>query len=455
VAFRLTLWYAVIFTASSLAAFLLFYLLLLSNIHARTDRALRDKVQEFFRLMHAQGLRAVEAEMVREASASGTGTIFFRILSSNGEELASTDFSGWGSIGVGQTALKRVAYGRPVFQTIMGPERRYKVRTVYAMLEGGKILQMGQSLKDDERLLEDFREIFGTSMAVVMALAALVGWLMARRALAGVEKVTQTAIHISKGDLDSRVPIIGRGDEIDRLAATFNAMLERLQALIKGMREMSDNIAHDLRSPIARIRGIAEATLTTSDANADCMAMAANIIEECDRLLEMINTMLDISEAEMGMAKLAVSPVDMADVVREACELFQPVAEDKDIHLTSQLSGKMYVHGDLQKLQRIVANLVDNAVKYSSPGGTVTVSVGGDDRQVTISVKDGGMGIAAHDLPHVFERFYRGDASRSQAGAGLGLSLARALARAHGGDITVASLPGQGSTFTVTLPRSG
>jgi len=244
-----------------------------------------------------------------------------------------------------------------------------------------------------------------------------------------------------------------RGDEIDQLAMTFNEMLDRIQVLIAEIRQMGDDIAHDLKSPLTRIRGMAEIALTTGKSAAEYEAMAASVIEECDRLLSIINTMLMIAKTEAGVEKPARDKIDLAELVREACELFGTTAEDRGLTLSCDVPKGCVIAGDARMLQRLLANLLDNAVKYTPAGGRVEVSlaaiVGGG---ATLAVKDTGVGISAEDLPRIFERFYRGDRSRSEAGTGLGLSLARAIARAHGGDITVQSRPAEGSTFVVTLP---
>ena len=314
-------------------------------------------------------------------------------------------------------------------------------------------MQIGKSLEDDQRFMGAFRERFFVLMATLMVFGGLIGWFMARRAMSGIEEVTRTAVEISAGAIERRVPLKSRGTEIDSLATTFNDMLDRIHGLIHGMREMTDNIAHDLRSPITRIRGVAEMALTSGESMDEYENMAANTIEECDRLLEMIETMLDISELEAGAGNLARAEVDMTRVVEEACELFQPPAEDKGIAVVVEVSTGALVYGDIQRLQRMVANLLDNAIKYTPPEGTVTVSTDGDESMVFVEVKDTGIGISGEDFSNIFERFYRCDPSRSDAGVGLGLSLVMAIARSHGGDVAVTSSPGKGSTFTVSLPR--
>ena len=316
------------------------------------------------------------------------------------------------------------------------------------------ILQVGEARESYSRFLDAFKGIFIATMTLLIVLATGVGWFMARRAVSGVEAVTRTAQKISGGTIEERVPVKARGDEIDQLATTFNQMLDRIQTLLTEIKEMSENIAHDLRSPITRIRGIAEVTLTTGKSLNEYESMAASIIEECDRLLDMINTMLIISKTESGVDKLSLEEIDLTGLVRQACELFRPTAEDKRVALSCNVPDKSHLVGDIRMVQRMLSNLLDNAIKYTGSGGSVNVSVSESDNRVGLSVNDTGSGISPGDLPRIFERFYRCDQSRSQAGIGLGLSLARAIARAHGGDITATSTPNQGSTFTVTLPKS-
>ena len=455
-AFRLTLWYAGIFTLSSCVAFFLFYMLITSWIRSRTDLELLGQVNRFSALLAAEGTEAIKAGAVIEAQAAGVKKVFFRFLSPNGQVFSSSNMSYWKDIAIHETALKELLRGRrPVLETIAIRDRKEKVRILYALLSPAIIVQVGQAMESTSRFLDAFKGIFITTMTFLIIVAAGVGWFMARRAVSGVEAVTRTAQKISGGTLEERVPVKARNDEIDQLALTFNQMLDRIQILLTEIREMSDNMAHDLRSPITRIRGIAEVTLTTGKALSEYETMAASTIEECDRLLDMINTMLMISKAESGVAQLSHEEIDLEGLVRKACELFEPMAEDKGVSLSCHGPDRGRVIGDRRLIQRMLSNLLDNAIKYTPSGGSVNVSLSEDDAQVVVSVKDTGCGISPDDLPRIFERFYRCDQSRSQAGIGLGLSLARAIARAHGGDITVTSTLHKGSTFTVTLPKTG
>jgi heavy metal sensor kinase len=451
--FRLTLVYAATCAILSIAAFFIFYRVMVYDMVAHTDDTLTEEVQEFSSLFASKGTAALREAMNRRVQSAGTGDIFLRLLTKNGKVIVSSDLGPWQGLGISTIALQRVAAGKPVLETFKMQGGEHHARVIYGMAGSDMVLQIGQSLREDEEILEDFSQDFGPALAVVFTLAILGGWLMARRAFSGVKKVTQTAIAISQGAMEKRVPLTGSGDEIDRLSQTFNHMLERIQSLITEMKQVTDNIAHDLKSPVTRMRGLAEVTLTTGKSLSEYRGMAASTVEECDRLLGMINTMLEISEFEAGVATLNMTNVDIASLIEEACDLFRPLAEDKGVVIKTKASPQLLVSADKSKLQRVVTNLLDNAIKYTSSGGTITVSVKKERNKVVISFQDTGIGIAADDIPRIFDRFYRADKSRSEPGAGLGLSLVMAIIQAHKGNIQVSSSPGEGSLFTLVLPQ--
>ena len=455
-AFRLTLWYAGIFMLSAGVAFFFFYLLITTVIRQQTDQTLSSEVRTFSSILSSRGPEAVKRQAFIQAQAAGEKKIFFRLLYITGQVFSSSNMSYWRDIGINRDAIQRLLESRsPTFDTVKVPDRKHKIRVLYAVIGPGMILQLGQSMENHTRIIEVFRKVFITTMVIIFVLAVVVGWFMARRALVGVETVTRTARRISKGSLGKRVPVKKRADEIDQLALTFNRMLDRIETLVTGIKEMSDNIAHDLKSPITRIRGIAEVSMTPDASIQEYEAMAAGTIEECDRLLDMINTMLIISRTEAGVNQLDCQKLDIGKLVTDACSIFQAPAEEKGLTLDCDGPGPISIDGDVRLIQRLVANLLDNAIKYTPAGGRIDVTVfPGENQTVAIAVQDSGVGISGQDLEHIFERFYRCDPSRSQAGTGLGLSFARAVARAHNGEITVVSTPGEGSTFTVRLPKN-
>ena len=454
-AFRLTLGYAGIFILSSLIVFVIFYALTTSTIQRHMDQHLLNEVKEFTSSLALNGVEEVKSEMVLEAESEGVDKTFFRLLNTKGEQIASTNMSSWENVGISRTVLARINDGKgPVFQTLSIPGGKYKVRIIYGLIGPEIILQLGESLEENALLAELFREVFGTTIALLMIISALVGWFMARRALSGVGEVTRTALDITKGAFDQRVKVRAKGDEIEQLSSAFNRMLDRIQELVAGMKEVTDNIAHDLKTPITRIRGLAESELNTGKSNDRCQDLAADTIEECDYIMQLINTMLEISETEAGVAEPAKKEVDMAKVIWGACDLFRPIAENKGIRLIFEAHNSAFVSGDIHGLQRMIVNILENAIKYTDTGGTVSISLHNDNGQIVIAIHDTGIGISEEDLPRIFKRLYRCDSSRSQSGFGLGLTLAMAVARAHGGEIIAASRPGEGSIFTVMLPRA-
>ena len=455
-AFRLTLWYAGIFILSAGVAFFFFYLLITSVMRQQTDQGLSSEVRTLSSILQSRGPEAVKRQAFLQAQAAGEKKIFFRLLYITGDVFSSSNMSYWRDIGINKAAVNRLLESRSaVFDTIKIPDRKHKIRVLYAVLGPGLILQLGQSMENHTRIIEVFRKVFITTMLILFALAVVVGWFMARRALGGVETVTWTARRISEGSLEKRVPVKKRADEIDQLALTFNQMLDRIETLVTGIQEMSDNIAHDLKSPITRIRGIAEVSLTSDSSLKEYESMAAGTIEECDRLLDMINTMLMISRTEAGVNQLDCQQLDIANLVRDACDIFQSPAEDKGLAMVYNGPEHIRLYGDIRLIQRMVANLLDNAIKYTPANGRIDVTLSSSgDQSVQLAIKDNGMGISGQDLERIFERFFRCDPSRSQAGTGLGLSFAQAVARAHNGDITVTSTSDEGSTFTVVLPEN-
>jgi heavy metal sensor kinase len=453
---RLTLWYAALFSVLSLAVFIIFYLTLSSNLMQRMDHEITDDAVEIMPVLERNSLQEIREYVKGEEDSKDADSKFFLVLSPGLEVVASTDLTAWEGLEMAPAFLRKLKRGQQVIRTISVPGHESKVRVIYKKVSDGSVIHIGTSLEDDEELLESLQGIFGTTAIAVLLFGCLLGWFIARRAMSGVERVREAAVQIGQGDLTSRVPVGNEGEEIKNLAIAFNEMIERIDALIKEIKEVAHNIAHDLRGPLTRIRGICETTLSSHSTVEDYQEMVGTVINESDRLVGMINTLLEIAETEAGVAPISKVSVDINELARNAYELFLPVAEDRGVHLDLEAAAEpLVINGDVSRLQRMVANLLDNAIKYTPAGGRVSVSVKEGQEQVIVAISDSGIGIDEKSLPRIFERFYRGDESRSTPGNGLGLSLVGALVHAHGGEIQVESSPGKGTRFTVVLPKVG
>jgi heavy metal sensor kinase len=454
--FRLTLWYTALFIVLSLAVFILFYFTLSSNLMLRRDNEMIDDAVEIMPVLARNSPEEIRQYLKDEEDPKDAESEFFMVLSPGMEVVASTDLTSWQGLETAPAFLRKLKKGQQVIRTISVRGHESKVRVIYKKAPDGSVIHIGNSLEDDEELLKSLQGIFGTIAIAVLLLGCLLGWFIARRAMSGVERVREAAVQIGQGDLTSRVPVGNEGEEIKNLAIAFNEMIERIDAVVKEIKEVAHNIAHDLRGPMTRIRGICETTLSSHPTIEDYQEMAGIVINESDRLVGMINTLLEIAETEAGVASISKVSVDINELARNAYELFLPVAEDKGVHLDLEAAAEpLMVSGDISRLQRVVANLLDNAIKYTPAGGSITISVKEGQEEAIVTVSDSGIGIDKGSLPRIFERFYRGDESRSTPGNGLGLSLVGALVHAHGGEIQVKSSPGKGSTFTVVLPKVG
>lgn len=452
---RLTLWYAGILTVSTVLLLLFFYHYIAAQVLRELDDQLAEKIFEFQALLENGSLTEVKRHLVIEVESKSEDTFFRVVAVADGREIAmekNFTLPDKKPLAPSIDALRNKDTGT-LFATVVFPGNPHALRTASGRVGQGLALQVGSSFVGDKKVLGLFRRMSFSVAFPLLIFSAVVGWFLARRELRDVEQVTLTAERITHGDYSHRVRIKRDTLEVKKLSDAFNVMLDRIQALIKGMKEVTDDVAHDLRSPLTRIRGQAEMALVGEKSADYYRDTAASTIEECDTLIDMINTMLDITEVEAGVDAAPQETVAINDLIRSACELFEPVAAEKDIKLTAVLADTQpYLRGDKHKIQRIVTNLIENGIKYNRPGGRVTVTATSDAQWLNIRVEDTGQGIAEKDRHRVFDRFYRGDTSRSEPGLGLGLSLVKAIVWASGGDIQVESVLNQGSCFTVRLP---
>ena len=340
-----------------------------------------------------------------------------------------------------------------------GAEHRALVRVV--QLAGGFHLLVGRDLDERERLFGIIVNAGKWSLALVIVLGLVGGFFVSRRVLSRIDAMTGTAQTIMAGDLSGRLPVAGSGDELDRLADNVNAMLERIEALMRGLKEVSDNIAHDLKTPLTRLRNRCEQALRSATGEANYRSALESTIAESDELIRTFDALLMIARAESGQARDNMTEFDASAIARDVGELYEPVAEEKGIALKVEAPVAAPVHGNRELVSQALANLIDNAIKYAGTNGKlngmpaeIVVRADTEGERITLSVADRGPGIADADRARVVERFVRLEQSRSEPGSGLGLSLASAVARLHGGELKLEdNHPGLRST--IALPRVG
>ena len=315
----------------------------------------------------------------------------------------------------------------------------------------GSLLQVGKTSEYREDFMGSFRWILALAMIpLVLGASALLSF----RTLRPVQSLISTLKEIERGKMDTRVPVTGSGDELDELANLFNNMLERIETLILGMRSSLDNVAHDLRTPITRFRAIAESALQ-SDQNGNSHREAlADCLEESERIVAMLDTLMDISEAETGSMRLNLEVIDVLKLMQETVDLYRYVAEDKQISINVSCDEQIKIKADRNRMRQVLANLLDNAIKYTEANGKIELSAQSISGEIVILIKDTGTGILVEELPRIWERLYRSDASRSKRGLGLGLSLVRAVVHTHGGRVEAHSEGlGSGSMFMISFPE--
>lgn len=451
---RLILMHALAFSVLSLISFSIFYYTIHSITMAREDEELLEDAAKYGKLLVEKGIGEVRRAITNPPESQDPKEEFVRIFNLKGEVIAASDMSAWGEVPKAEVIDRlRGADNGHDLRTIPIPGEDAQARMVSMLIGPETVLQKAESLEEIDKHLSIFRNLFSGLILTLIVISTLIGWFLARRALGGMQDVTQTAEEISSGAYDRRVQVKDQFHEIEKLGATFNRMLDRIQSLLKSMKEINDNIAHDLRSPLARIRGIAEMALLDRKPLDEFRDMAASTIEECDHLIGIINTMLDITEVEAGVNGAELETIDLPDLIKGACDLFSPIAEGKNIHLATRLPQSLVIESDRRKIQRIVTNILENALKYTPDQGTVTILATARDQEVELQFTDTGIGIPAEELPRIFERFYRSDRSRSPGGVGLGLSLVKAYTESLHGTIRVESTPDKGTTFFLRLPK--
>lgn len=450
--FRLALWYSLIFISSSLLLFALLYFPLRSAIKEKDRNIILAKLNEYTLQEQQSGLQGMLAEIRLEDDHNSQAGFFVRVADSTGQSLIVTLPPEWRHLAGGFSPLFRSGGGVDDWIVLPAKERDDSLEIVSRRIGGGYLLQIGRGSGERQKILDYFGEVFAGIMLPMIIFGFAGGFFLAFRSLRPVRDLIQVVRSLDIGKMDAaRVPSRQTGDELDELVRLFNTMLEKIEQLLTGMRAALDNVAHDLRTPVTRMRAGIEIALQSDKAEVLREALL-DCAEESERIITMLNTLMDISEAETGVMKLYRQPIDVVSLLAEVVDLYQYVAEEKRVAVVVSGPSDLMLMADMDRMRQVIGNLLDNSLKHTSPGGRIELTCYSQAENVVIRVQDTGAGIPPHDLPRIFDRLYRGDHSRSQRGLGLGLSLVKAVIHAHAGSIEVESAPGQGATFILRLP---
>ena len=451
ISFRLNVWHAVIFLISGALVFTLIYFLLSAAIDRKDREVIEARLREYVAVYQTGGIPALRDWTTRINEARKQRMFFVRVAAPDRTVLLLVLPQDWFERDVvlidGGPTLR-------VDEWIRVPRDGEVDLTVASIkLADGTVLQVGRSSDSRATLLGKFRQVFVVLIPPVLLLGFVGGAFVTRRMTKPVCEIVEAASSIiNTGRMDVRVPERRTDDELQDLVVLFNRMLQHNEELIRALRDSLDNVAHDLRTPLARLRTTLESGLNGKFDAAAQQDAIVEALEETDRVQTIIRTLMDVAHAETGLMRLNVEEIDLRALIEDAVELYDHVAQEKDLTIVDDLEAPLTAAVDAARMRQVFANLLDNAIKYTPAGGEVTISARREAREIEIIYQDTGPGIAEADLPRIWDRLYRGDKSRSEHGLGLGLSLVKAIVEAHRGRVEVASHEGAGAKFRILLP---
>jgi len=456
---RLTLSYVLIF-AMALGGF---GIVSYEFLKSRMDTALSEELAEraaglrgYLRFDNGAATLRFNPNDPEQAYFVQVSTRYYQIYDANsGMLLAQSPELDFLGMQLTRDELRTIISGPPFYDVTTDQGRlRFRNEVIRAPTGEVYLVQIGASMKQMEDDLRNYFQLLLWLIPVSIAVASLIGWWTSGRALRPITALAESAQRIELTELKNRLPVRGTGDELDQLAGTFNETFSRLARTVDEMKQFTASISHELRTPLSILRGEAEIALMHAGSEEEYRRVLSSQLEEFDKLTRMINQLLTLARAEAGETPITRKPVDLVELVKSLTDQMLPVAESREVQLHFECErDSIVVTGDANWLERVVLNLVDNAIKFTQPGGSVKVAVRSSEDKAVLEVTDTGAGIQPDSLPHIFERFYQADAARSGGeGAGLGLSLVKWAVDQHGGTIDVASQPDHGTTFRVNLP---
>jgi signal transduction histidine kinase len=450
---KMTLWYLFFFGVSSVALFAVTYVLFSRSLTVKDHEVLSARAQEYSLIYRGGGIEGLKAYLGMEGPSKEVSNFFIRVVNSERQNIFSHFPK---TIGVKEmqemeTQLQN-AHLESTWIYVHTPGDWDDIEVVSTKVGDGSFLLIGKTVDDRYDLLGRLNDVFFIIFFIALVLGGIGGLLLSSRTLRPLKELVTTIRSVNQGDENARVPMRSTGDELEDLTRVFNQMLDRIQFSNQAMRQTLDTVAHELRTPLTSVRGMAEVALS-HNSTSEYRDVLENCVEGIDEIISEFKLMTDITEMETGLKSLRKEKIQLRSLCAEVLDLYEIVAEQKNIAVSLQSGPEVFLAGDRKKLKQVVANLVDNAIKYSPSGSEVKVRCIQGAKQAIITVEDQGIGISENELPHIWKRLYRGEKSRDEKGLGLGLSLVKSIVEAHEGSIDVKSEPDHGTHFQVRLPQ--
>jgi signal transduction histidine kinase len=449
--FKLSSLYSGLFIVSSLALFMILYTYIASTLKNHDRGILLTELKELETAYSMGGLKSIESVIERKRKYHHQHPLFVRIADSNNRSKNIYLPTPWTEFNV-KSLEQHSLTTQPELIQLPSIDGKSFLEVTSTRMADGSWLQIGMSTVERDRVLIRLRSTFWIIIGPLVILGFICAWLLSFYILRPIRNLLISIKTIQTGSMDAHVPVSGTGDELDELANQFNRMLHKIAAVIQAMKECLDNVAHDMRTPITRLRNLAENALQAPENKSSQQEALGSCVEETERITNMLNTLLDISEAESGVMRLEHKEIEINKLVSNIVDAYSIIADDKSMQIHIEGDRSLTAWLDPNRMSQALGNLLDNAIKYTPAGGTIEVTYFLKNGLIVIQLKDNGIGIAPEELLRIWDRLYRGKHSSCSRGLGLGLSQVKAIIKAHNGSIEATSEPGEGSAFTIRIP---
>jgi signal transduction histidine kinase len=451
ISFRLFFLYALIFITSAILLFLGAYLLLLSSLKEQDQTEIKVEAKEFQEIISKGGLELVQSRLAMAKKFERPERYFLRIADRENQTILLRLPYQWASFHIKELEMWPPADN--TWKRVRGEDGQSCLE-VYTTSVKGYWIQVGKTTEQRDRILRRFKETFSVLLFFLLIIGFVGGLVLSQRALKPLRELIGMLKGLDFKSLRERVPEPRPKDEVWELVVLFNGLLDRISEVVTAMKKSLDSVAHDLRTPITRMRGTAEMALCSHCTEENLRDALSDCVEESDKVLRLLDAIMDIAEAEAGALRLRPGPIEVSHMIMPLVELYTPVAEEKGVQIEVSVQPGLFVKADQVRLGQALANLLDNAVKYTKDGSTVRIVASPNEDSIEIAFEDQGPGIEEEETEKIWTWFYRSDTAKVQRGLGIGLATVKAIVEAHGGKVRAETRAEGGARFSVELPKA-